>query len=72
MHPAQGIVHAPGKVVYVTALDDDHEFGEHGRCDCVEDGFNGCKEICGGLLLSQVPEKEGWGLDLERSEDFKS
>jgi len=72
MHPAQGIVHAPGEIVYLTALDDDYEFGEHGRCDRVENRFDGGEEICRGLLLSQVSEKEGWGLDLERSEDFKS
>lgn len=64
MHPAQRIVHTPGKVVYVTALDDNDEFGEHRGCDCVEDGFDGSEEVRSGLFVSQVSEEEGWWFDL--------
>lgn len=57
MHPGQRTVNAPGKVVYIAALDDDYEFGEHGRCDRAEDRFDGGEEIRGGLLLGQDSEK---------------
>ena len=64
MHPTQRIVHAPGKMIYVTALDDNDEFGEHGRCDFLEDGFDGGEEVGRRLLLGQGSEKEGRRLDL--------
>lgn len=51
-------------MIYSAALNDNDEFGEHGGCDCVEDRFDGGKEVRAGLLLSQDSEKEGWRIDL--------